>query len=178
MGSFWTKYILFELKKYRGIIFHETEEGYKTWSRIDLSFQNWHQKFNQFWPEHLKVSKIFTLMGSLWAKYIFFELKKCRGIIFHEAEEGYKIWRGINSSFENWHKEFDKFWSECSKVSKIFTLMGSLRAKCILLELKKYRGVQKRDTKLGAELICRFKTRVRNLIIFDLSTWKSQKFPL
>ena len=116
MCSFWAKYILFELKKYRGVIFHETEEGYKIWRGIDLLFQNWHKEFDKFWPEHSKVSKIFTLMGSFWAKYILFELKKYRGIIFHETEEGYKTWRGINLSFQNWHKKFDKFWPEYSKV--------------------------------------------------------------
>ena len=36
----------------------------------------------------------------------------------------------------------------------------------------------KGDTKLGAELICRFKIGIRNLTDFDLSTRKSQKFPL
>ena len=109
MCSFWTKYILFELKKYRGIIFHETEEGYKIWRGIDLSFQNSHKEFYKFWPEHSEVSKIFTLIGSFWAKYILFELKKYRGVIFHETEEGYKIWRGIDLLFQNWCKEFDKF---------------------------------------------------------------------
>ena len=39
-GSFGAKYILFEPKKYRGIIFHETKEGNKIWKGIDLSFQN------------------------------------------------------------------------------------------------------------------------------------------
>ena len=47
MGSFWAKYILFELKKYRGVIFNETEEGYKIWTGIDLSFQNWHKEFDK-----------------------------------------------------------------------------------------------------------------------------------
>ena len=56
---------------------------------------------NEFWSEHLKVSKIFILMCSFWAKYILFELKKYRGVIFHEIEEGYKIWKGINLSFQN-----------------------------------------------------------------------------
>ena len=125
MGSFWAKYILFELKKYRGIIFHETEEGYKIWRGIELLFQNWHKEFDKIWPEHSKVSKIFILMGSFWAKYILFELKRYRGVIFHETEGGYKIWRGMDLSFKNWHKEFDKFWPERSKVSKIFTLMSS-----------------------------------------------------
>ena len=76
MGYFWAKYILIELKKYRGIIFHETEEEYKIWRGIDLPFQNCHMKFYRFWPEHLYVSKIFILVGPFLAKYILFELKK------------------------------------------------------------------------------------------------------
>ena len=47
-------------------------------------------------------------MGSFGAKYILFEAKTYRGIVFHETEEGYKILRGINLSFQNWDKEFDK----------------------------------------------------------------------
>ena len=109
MGSLWAKYTLFELKKYRGVILHETEEGYKIWRGIDSSFQNWHEEFDKIWDEHSKVSKIFILMDSFWAKYILFELKKYRGIIFHETEERYKIWRGVDLSFQNWHKEFYKF---------------------------------------------------------------------
>ena len=65
-------------------------------------------------------------MRSFRVKYILFELKKYRGVTFHETEEGYKIWRGINLSFKNLHKEFVKFQPERSKVSKIFTSMGSL----------------------------------------------------
>ena len=102
-----------------------------------LSFQNWHEEFDQFCPKHLKVSKIFIWMCSFWAKYILLELKKNRGVIFHETEEEYKIWTGIDSSFQNWHKEFDKIWPEQSKVSKIFILMGIYREKYILFELKK-----------------------------------------
>ena len=40
-------------------------------------------------------------MGSFWRKYIFFELKRYWGIIFHETEKRYKILRGIDSSFQN-----------------------------------------------------------------------------
>ena len=151
MGSFWAKYILLELEKYRGVIFHETEEGSKIWRGIDLLFQDWHKEFDKFWSEHSKVSKIFTLIISFWAKYILLELKKYTGVIFHGTEEGYKIWRGINL-FQNWHKEFDKFWPEHSKVSKIFTLIGSFWAKYILLELKKYRGVNFYETVEGYKI--------------------------
>ena len=136
MGSFWGKYIFFELKKYRVIIFHEPEKRYKIWRGIDVSFQNWHKKFHKFWTEHLKVSKIFILMASFSAKYILFELKKCRGVIFHEAEEGYKIWDKIDWPFQNWHKKFDKIQHERSTVSNIFILMGSFWANYILLGLK------------------------------------------
>ena len=101
MGSFWPKYILFGLKKYREVIFHETEGGYKICRGIDSSFHNWHKEFDKIWPEHSQVSKIFILMGSYWAKYILLELKKNRGKIFHETEEGYKISRGIDSPFQN-----------------------------------------------------------------------------
>ena len=48
MGSLWAKCILLELKKYTRVIFHETEERYKTWGGIDLSFQNWDKKFDNF----------------------------------------------------------------------------------------------------------------------------------
>ena len=42
-----------------------------------------------------------------------------------KVEEGYKFWRGIDSSFQNWLKEFDKVWHEHSKISKTFILIGS-----------------------------------------------------
>ena len=55
MGSFWAKCILLKLKKYRGVIFHETAEEYKILRGIDLSFQNWDKEFDRFWPENSKV---------------------------------------------------------------------------------------------------------------------------
>ena len=74
----------YELKLQRGVICHENEEWRKIWRGIDLSFQRWHEEFDKFWPE--QVSKIFNLMCSFWGKYILFELKKCREVIFHEIE--------------------------------------------------------------------------------------------
>ena len=87
------------------------------WRGIDLSFQTWHEEFDKFWPKHLKVSKILTLINSFWANHIFFELKKYTEVIFHETEDVYKIWRETGLLFQNWHKEFNKFWPEHSKVS-------------------------------------------------------------
>ena len=120
MISFWAKYILPELKKYSQVIFHDTEEWYKIWRGIDLSFQNWHEEFDKFWPEHSKVSKMFNLLGYFWAKYILLGLKKYRGSIFHDTEERCKIWRKTDLYFGKWREE-------------LFILMGSLWPKYIIL---------------------------------------------
>ena len=114
---------------------------------IDLLFQNWHEEFDEFRSEHLKVPKIFILMHSFWAKYILFELKKVQRsyLSWH--------WRGIQNLERNrlvisiWHEDFDKFWTKHSKVSKMFTLMGSFWEKYILFEIKNYRGVIEEWTK-------------------------------
>ena len=140
MGSFTPKLEKYELKTHRGVICHDNEELHKIWRGTDLPFQSWDEKFDEFLPEPLKVSKIFILMGSFWVKYIFFELKKYRGVIFHETEEGYKIWRGIDLSFQDWHKEFDKFWPEHSKVSNVLTLIVFFWANIYCLSWKVQRS--------------------------------------
>ena len=57
----------------------------------DLLFQHWHKEFDKFWPEHSNVSKVFTLMGSFWVKYTLFEVKRYRGVMFHETKEDTKF---------------------------------------------------------------------------------------
>ena len=108
-----------------------------------------------FWPEHSKVTKMFTLIDYFWAKYILFQLEKYRGVIFHDSEKWCKIWTGNNLPFQNWHEEFVKLWPKLSKVSKMITLMGSLWARYTLFELEKYRRAYfvtlKSDVKFGEE---------------------------
>ena len=70
-----------------------------------------------------------------------YELKIYRGVLCHNNEESYQIWRGIDLPVQNWHEEFDKFWTEHSKISKNCTLTGYFWPKDIMLELKKYKGV-------------------------------------
>ena len=109
------------------------------------------------------------------------KLYRYRGVIFHETEEWYKIWRGIDLSFENWHWEFDKFWPENSKVSKTFILMGSFWTKYILFELKRSTEelsfmTLKSDKKFGDESTYRLKIDMKILKKFDRSTRKFQKW--
>ena len=79
-----------------------------TWRKTDLLFQT-RQKFGEFGSEHTKVSKTCTLVGPFCAKYITFELKKYRYVIFHETEASYKIWRKTDLWFGKWHEKFSKF---------------------------------------------------------------------
>ena len=66
MGSLWPKYIVSELKKYRGVVFHDTEEWCKIWRKTDLWFEKWHEKFGKFSPEHMKVWKL----GLWWDPFV------------------------------------------------------------------------------------------------------------
>ena len=49
---------MFDLKKYRGVIFHDTEGWCKIWRKTGLWFGKWHEEYGKFPPEHLKVSKL------------------------------------------------------------------------------------------------------------------------
>ena len=57
-------------------------------------FEKW-QEFGGFWPEHMKFAKFPLLLAPLCKVYNVWP-KKCRGVIFKDTEEGYKIWRITN----------------------------------------------------------------------------------
>ena len=65
---------------------HNHEDWFKIWRKTDLLFQKW-QEFGEFWHKHLKSLKICTFIGSYCAKYLLFDLKKYRGVIFHDTEQ-------------------------------------------------------------------------------------------
>ena len=83
----------------------------------------------------------------------------------------------------NWHKEFDEFWLENLKVSKIYFLMGCFWPKCIIIQLKK---VLRSYVSLHLRLIQSLKENwlvlpkidMRNLANFHQSTWKSPNWDL
>ena len=55
-------------------------------------------------------------------------------------------------SYQNWYKEFDEFWLENSKVSKIYTLIGYFDQSISCLSWKKYRGVLFHDTRVWCKI--------------------------
>ena len=55
---FCAKSTIFDLRKYKGVIFQDTEESCKTWRKTELWFGKQHKEFVKFSPEHLKMSKL------------------------------------------------------------------------------------------------------------------------
>ena len=116
IGSFYWKYIKFQVKKYRGVISHDTEEWCKIWRKIDLFVS----KMTRIWwilISALKSLKNWTLIDPFpigRAKYITFDLKKYRGVIFHDTEESKfeeKLTCGLGnnmSNMENFHQSTRK----------------------------------------------------------------------
>ena len=102
---------MYELKIYRGVTSHENEEWCKIWTGIDLPVQNWRKGIWRIWPEHSRIpTKICTLMGCFWPRYIMFELKKYRGVLFGvmlssvrrlKAKFGWNLTCGFKNDMKN-----------------------------------------------------------------------------
>ena len=58
MDSFWAKYIISELKKYRGFMFHHIEDWCKFEEKLTCGLENDIEEFGKFLPGHLNVSKL------------------------------------------------------------------------------------------------------------------------
>ena len=158
IGSFCWKYIWIQLKNYRGVMSHDTKEWCKIWRKTDLLFQKW-QEFGEFWSEQSKISKICTLIGPVRAKYITFDQKKYRGIIFHDTEKSCKVLRKTDLWSGKWHEEFGKFSPEHLKVSKLGLWWDPFvqSRKCMSLKFTEELCVvtMTNDTKIEEELTCR-----------------------
>ena len=137
---------------------------------IDLSFQNWHEDFDEFWPEHLKISKICTFDALPLTKLCNFWVKK--------VQRSYVWWHWtlIQNLKENWLLLSKMTWgiweifTRGLESLKIGILMGFFCLKWKMYELEIYRELivltMNNDTKLEEELTCRFKTDMRNLTNF------------
>ena len=130
----------------------------------------------------VKFHPICTLLGSFRWKYTKFQLKKHRGFMSHGTKEWCKIWRKTDLWFRKWHKEFGKFLSEHSKVSKL-ALWGDSYVRgriCVILKFTEDLCVEtmNNDPKFDEKLTCRFKIGTMKLKKIRLSIQKSQKFAL
>ena len=108
MGSFYPKLKMFQLKSYRRVILWQ-------WRIMQILKRNWLVFSKLAWAiwqiltQALKSLKIWTLLGSFWTKYIMFQLKKCRKVMFDGTEDWCKSWRKTDLCFPKWREEFGKF---------------------------------------------------------------------
>ena len=59
MGCIWQKYLIFELKKYRGAIFMTLECDARSEEKLTCGLVGeWHEDIGKFSPEHTKFSKL------------------------------------------------------------------------------------------------------------------------
>ena len=174
---------MYELKIYRGAVCHGNEEWYKVWRWLDLLVQNWHEEFDEFWSEHLKISKNLYFNGLPLTKVYNVWLKK-------STERLCLIAVKIDAKLkENWlvlSKMTWRVWQifnrARSKVWNLEFLLGPFiqSRKCMSL---KFTGElcfmrMKNDAKFEEDLTCQFKIGMRNLTNSESSTWKIQKFAL
>ena len=105
MCYFCRKYIMFEPKKYRGVMCHNTKEWCKVWGRTICALKNDKKNLTNFVPT-LESLKICTLMSSFWSKYIMFVLKTLRSYVsWHWRAMQYL--KKIDWWFEKSRKECD-----------------------------------------------------------------------
>ena len=83
--------------------------GCKIQRGIDLLFRNWHEVFDEFWPEELTIC---ALMGRLWAKYIMFELKKHKKLYLMALKINAKFERKLICALSNDMKNLSIFTSQ------------------------------------------------------------------
>ena len=100
---------MYELKFYRGVICHENEEWCKILRGIDLSFQNWLEEFDKFWPRAPKRLKNWHFNRLFLTKVIMFELKKYRQNMFDSTGDWCKVRKKTGLYFQKWNEEFSKF---------------------------------------------------------------------
>ena len=93
MGCFWPKYIMFKLKKYKGVIFHDTKEWCKFEEQLTYGLVNDMKNLEKFHQS--------TLKSQNWDFYLVLlskvenELKFYRGVMCYENEEWLKMWNGV-----------------------------------------------------------------------------------
>ena len=122
--SYCAKYLTFDLRKYRGVIFHDNEEWCKTWRKTDLWFGKWYEEFGKFSPEHSKVSKL----GLWWGPFV--QSRKCMSLKFTQelcvmtVKNDTKIEEELTCHFKTDMRNFTSFDPNTWKSSKFEILNG------------------------------------------------------
>ena len=160
MESFCKNYIKIQLKKYRRLIPHDTDE----WCKVHLWFRIWHEEFGEFSPNHY-----------FCPKYVRFELKNHKVVIFHDTEQRCKIW--INPDLVVSKMAWRVGWTfiRANKSLKIVH-WWAVFVQSIYFSVRKFqrRMTLKDVARFKRKLTCGLKNDIRNSVNFHASSWKSE----
>ena len=139
MGSFCPNHVQFQLKKYRRVISHDTEQWYKIWINLDLVVSKLAWEIGWTFTKALKNLKICALMGSFCWK---------RNVSARKFQRNYVSWhwKVTQNLSENWlvtwkmTRNSVNFYASSWKFENLH-LMGSFCRKDIKFYIKKYRRV-------------------------------------
>ena len=143
-----------------------------------------YKSLNNFWGNGQKwivyIKK--GVMGFFWTKYIIFDLKKYRGVMFGSTEYWCNIWKKTDLCFQNDVRNLANFHQSMFGSLKMELWWDPFIQSRICISLR-FTGefcvmTMKNHTKFEEELTCQFKIDRRNLTNFDPSTQKFQKFTL
>ena len=171
---------MFDLKKYREVIFHDIKEWCKIWRKTDLLLGKWHEEFCKFSPEHSKVSKL-----ELWWDP-FVQSRKCMSFKFTvelcvmTMKNDIKIEEALTCRFKSWHDNLShKIWPEHSKSLKIFFNWLLLTKVYIAWATKvqtSYLSWHRSYANFEERLTSGLKKDMKNLANFQQNTWKCQNW--
>ena len=139
---------------------------YNVWpKKKEHGLENDMRNFAIFHQNTLKCQKLVLSWDPFCPKYKIHEVKIYRRVMRNDNEEWWKIWRGIDLSFQNWHKELDKFRLDHLSLDKLH--FNGL--------LKKYRRVIFHDNRERCKIwkktdFRNLKNDIRNLTKFHRST--------
>ena len=119
MCYFCRKYIMFELKKYRGIRVITLKNNPKFEEQLTCALKNDMSNLVNLDPTP-KSFKICSLIGSFWPNYIMFKLRNYRGVMCHDT----KALRKKCPYLELIWSVFSRIWTEYQKIRSIQSKSG------------------------------------------------------
>ena len=129
---------MFELKKYTGVIFYDTEGWCKIWRKIDLWFGKWHEKYGKFSPEQSKVSKLGFWRDPLIQSRKSMSLKSTEELRVMTMKNDAKFEEELTCHFKTDMRNLTNFDSSTRKSKKLLLWPNCLLwPKYIMFELKK-----------------------------------------
>ena len=140
---------MFDLKKYRGVIFHDTKEWCEIWRKTDFWFGKCHKEYGKCSPEQLKVSKLSYWCDPLIQSRKSVSLKSTEKLCVLTMKNDAKFEEELTCHFKTdiltWALESPKnFLFNMLLLSKVYIVWAKKVQRSYLLW--KWRGIQNLET--------------------------------